>query len=218
MRALLAAAAITATLVTAACVTSGTVDTSHKDIGGKTIHLTEWRDIKPYQLRINVADAAMGAAIHEAQQRIRDNDVLNQQAKFDRGWIFVEYLIDPGLHYDALTVRRLKSEAASKQRIQGAFSNRRLVYEDSVQIEQRGRQIGWAHLIRNPNNEELTCIYAWTAILSPGKVVQDKFDDVYDTTVELLDCSMVSPFAGVVGFLSGLKVVKPEYNRAAMAE
>ena len=216
MRALLAAASLG--LVTAACVTSGTVDTSHKDIGGKTVYLTEWRDIRPYELRINVADAAMRASIHTAQQRVRDNETLHQQAKFDSGWLFIEHLADPGTRYDALTVRRIKSEAASKDRIQSVFSGSRLVYEDSAQVERRGRQIGWAHLIRNPNDGERTCIYAWTAVMSPGKALVEAPDDTYDTAVEMFDCSMATSLAEVIRFLSGVKVVKPEYNRAGMAE
>ena len=55
--------------------------------------------------------------------------------------------------------------------------------------------------------------------MSPGKVfVNRPSGDNYDTTVEMFDCSMTSPFSRVVGFLPGLKVVKPEYNRAGMAE
>ena len=82
-------------------------------------------------------------------------------SKFDSGWLFIEHLADPAGRYDALTVRRIKSEAATKSRIQGVFSGRRFVYEDSVQIERRDRQIGWAHLIHNPNDDERTCTYAW---------------------------------------------------------
>ena len=191
--------------------------TTGADAGGRTMHLTGWQDIDPWELRINIADMdGMAGTVYGAQTQTRDNSVIHQRARFYRGYLGIQHNHGPEAAYDERTTRNLNAEANLKENIREYFNGQKIEYEDSAHIRVRGERGGWTHLVRDPNAEGRTCIFGHVGFLMPAKR-SIWTQEAYDVVVTLRDCSQKRSFSHVVDFLTNMKVVEPEYNRSLMA-
>ena len=202
-------------LVMAACVTSGTVDTSQKDISGRTMHLGDWQDIEPYQFRINIADLEQASMISQAREQMRDNTMVTQEAWFSEGRIRVEHHLSPNgayNHKSTRSVNNLEDSRAWSRR--GALKEGiRLKFDESIPIRKPLERGGWVHIVQNSNEE--ICVIGRVGFLSLKKRGLWS-NEHYDSLVYIRDCSGEQALDQIVDFLTHAKIVKPEYNRAAM--
>lgn len=191
--------------------------TTEADSGGRKMHLTEWQDIDPWELRINVADVDdISGTLYGVQTQTRDNSVIHQRARFYRGYLGIQHNHGPGAAYDELTTQMLNAEANLKEDIREYFNGKKIEYEDSAHIRVRGERGGWAHLVRDPDAKGRTCIFGHVGFLTPAKRSLWT-QEHYDVVVTLRDCSQKRSFSHVVDFLTDMKIVEPEYNRSLMA-
>lgn len=190
--------------------------TTGKDTGGRTMHLTGWQGIDPWELVINVADLdGVAGTINRAKTRTRDNTIIHQRAFFESGFLRMNMILGTGL-YSVSVTQRFNDETDAKEAIRKYYKGRKVEFEDSARIRDTGERGGWAHLVRDPNAEGRTCIFGKVGFLTPAKRGQT-LDERYDVLVRLRDCSQKRSFSHVVDFLTNMKVVEPEYNRMLMA-
>lgn len=209
------AAAVVA--VAAACAPPEGVTTGKAE-GGVTTYLTEWRNIKPWELAINIADldGMAGTKYGTVEMQTRDNDLIHQRAYFYRGRLNIQHSLSGFYGGDSLN-----NETKSREAVREYYEGRKVEFVDSARIRDPGERGGWAHLVGDPKAEGRTCIFGEVGFLTPAKRgdldAAELSEEAYDVIVYLRDCSGKRSFARVVDFLTGMKVVEPEYNRMLMA-
>ena len=199
-------AVVTAFLVSA-CQTG--TDTSRKDAGGRTMHLSQWKSIKPHELVINIADLD-GIVILEPQSQIRDNEVLHQRAKFyGGGGLNLEHI--QVYYYNLQTTDAMNSRENAKAEADRYYKRRkqRVVYEEERKISS-GDRGGWMATIEVKDTGQ-TCLLARVGFLGDTNK-RTPIGEHYDTVVRFRDCSGKRSMDDVEAFLKGMKIVDSEYN------
>ena len=199
----------------AACVPEGPTATGgsigRNLIGGPT-YRTAWRDIKPYELVVNIVDLE-GVTVQRAQQRTRDNALVHQRATLDEGAISIEYNI--GNFFNVETTLYLNDLATAKAEISKYHKkrNQKFKYDEARRIHAYGDRGGWVSLVRNKETGRV-CIFARMGFLNDRARASWSADEHYDTIVRFRDCSGERSLDDVESFLKRLKIVPPEYNRS----
>ncbi len=200
----IAAAMLSAAL--AACGPQGKV-TVGKTTGGARTYFSEWKDIGPSKLRINVADLPK-AIINVTEQRVRDNRILHQRVYFDgNGYLLMQHMLGP----NALFFLRVTTDTNDFSIVADEFkdwigSKTDIAEANKKRIYNRGTRGGWLTAV--PKSFYRDCILARVGFLSrPEKNTTS--DEHYDTIVWFRDCSGKRSRAEVERFLKGLKIVSP---------
>ena len=197
-------------IAAAIAVTCQTVPASAQNRGDG-----QWRDIPPYEITVNIIDLRE-VDVWKAQQRIRDNAVLQQQAFIGDG---AGRLL---LHH-APSYTDGVSEHAAMAYQEAALSRKAAVrfwsingepfdYEESRKIYNYGERAGWVHMTRSRTSSR-RCIIARVAFLSDQAKGSLSPSEVYDSVVSLDDCSGKRTLRETVEWLKNLKIVPVEYNR-----
>ncbi len=198
---------VAAAFLVSACQTG--IDTSRRDAGGTTMHLSQWKPIEPHELVINIADLD-GIEIAEPQSRIRDNQILNQRARFDgAGFLSIQHHQVFG--FSQHTTRQMNSREDAKADIDRFYKrqNRKIVHGEARKISSGGRG-GWMTSV-DIQDAGQTCFLARVGFLGDANK-PTPVGEYYDTLVRFRDCSGKRSMDDVEAFLNGLKIVEPEYN------
>ena len=199
----IAAAAMTAML--AACGPQGKV-TVGKTHGGARTYFSEWRDIGPSELRINIAELPK-AIMNVTEQSIRDNRILHQRVYFDSvGYFLMQHMLGA----NALFMLRVTKDANDFAKFAeefkswiGARTNEAAANKKRIYV--RGVRGGWLTTVKTESIYR-DCILARVGFLSkPEK--NYTADEHYDTVVWFRDCSGKRSVEEVESFLSRLEIV-----------
>ena len=196
-----------AAFLVSACQTG--IDTSRKDTGGRTMHMSQWKSIEPHELVINIADLD-GIVISEPQSRIRDNQLLHQRARFDgAGSLVIQH--HPIFGYSQHTTNQLNSREDAKAYIDRYYKgrNQRIVHGEARKISS-GDRGGWMTSVYVQDAAQ-TCFLARVGFLGDTNK-PTPVGEYYDTVVRFRDCSGKRSMDDVEAFLNGMKIVEPEYN------
>ena len=207
--------AIGATAILAACVTNPA--TTGRDIGGRTMHLAEWRAVEPREAIINIADlkgASEPGFLMRTEQRVRDNALLQQKIRFNGGAGYIHAERTNGL-YDYGTTEYFNDPSTAKSQIDKFYGKSipDTDYKESRKIYSRGKRGGWLYMVRSLSSApDRTCVFASIGFLdNPTK--NQRTDERYDTGIIFRDCSGTRTPDDIEAFLNALKIVPPEYNR-----
>ena len=200
------------TLAAAAFLVSGCqtgIDTSRKDTGGTTMHLSQWKSIQPQELVINIADLD-GIVISEPQSQIRDNRILHQRARFDgAGTVRIQHHQVFG--YSQHVTRQLNDREDAKADVDRFYKrqNQKIVHREARKISS-GSRGGWLTSVYIPDAAQ-TCFLARVGFLGDTNK-PTPVGEYYDTVVRFRDCSGKRSMDDVEAFLNGMKIVEPKYN------
>lgn len=198
---------VAAAFLVSACQTG--IDTSRKDDGGTTVHLSQWKSIQPHELVINVADLD-GIVISQPQSRIRDNQILHQRARFDgAGFLVIQHI--QVLAYNQHVTSRMNSREDAKADVDGYYKgrNQKIVHGEARKISS-GDRGGWMTSVDVQDTGQ-TCFLARVGFLGDTNKPTPP-GEYYDTVVRFRDCSGKRSMDDVEAFLNGMKIVEPEYN------
>ena len=200
---------VAAAFLVSACQTG--IDTSQRDSGGTTMHLSQWKPIKPHELVINVADLE-GIEISNPESRIRDNRILQQRATFDGATGFLRIHHHQVAGYNQHVTRRMNSRENAKTEVNKYFKGqkKKIVHGEARKISSSGRG-GWLMSV-DVQDIGKTCFLATVGFLGDTNKIAP-VGEHYDTIVRFLDCSGKRSMGDVEHFLNGMKIVEPQYNR-----
>ena len=204
---------VAAAFLVSACQTG--IDTSRKDSGGTTMHLSQWKSIKPHELVINIADLD-GIVIYEPQSQIRDNQILHQRARFDgAGTLRIQHHQVYG--YSQHVTRQLNNREDAKADVDRYYKsqNRKIVHVEARKISS-GDRGGWLTSV-DIQDAGQTCFLARVGFLGDTNKPTPPGEH-YDTVVRFRDCSGKRSMDVVEAFLNGMKIVEPEYNRSRLSK
>ena len=198
---------IAAAFLVSACQTG--IDTSKKNAAGGTMHLSQWKSIKPHELIINIADLD-GIVISKPESRNRDNRLIHQQARFDGGGgLFLEHA--QGI-FSEYTTNDIDSRENARAELSRYYKkrNQKIVRGEEREISS-GDRGGWMTSVVVQNTGQ-TCILARVGFLGDTAKGGSLPGVYYDTIVRLRNCSGKRSMDDVEAFLKGMKLVEPEYN------
>ena len=191
------------TVALAACGPAG--KTIGKTTTGQRTYLSEWRDIEPGKLRIDVSDLPK-AIVDVTEQRMRDNGILQQRVYFDgNGYLFIEHLLGPNdIFLLSVTTDTNNFSTVANEFKDWIGSKTSMAEANKKRIYTRGIRGGWLTAV--PASFYRDCILAMVGFLSrPEK--NRAFDEHYDTVVSFRDCSGKRSMEEVRDFLNGLRIV-----------
>lgn len=216
---LAAVVAIALLFLMPACVTDGNTTVLRTDSGQK-VRSNEWRDMKPQDFMINVADLQKFPSLEEvtADRRIRDNAMTRHRVRLDKrqATIVVDHL-PVSWFSTASTSKLMKSEDAKRDLTKWwvkSYERDAVVWEDSTKVFRNGSRGGWGYKVKI-GPRKLSCILASLGFLSKNLPSHVPSGTTYDTIVFVRDCSGNRVLKDYVAFFEGVKLVPPEYNRAA---
>ena len=185
-----------------------------KTVGGVPTHRTAWKRIAPREIVVNVIDLK-GAAFTGAEQRRRDNALVQQRAWFDdgRGWLWIEHNVIG--RFNRRTTWHFNDPDAAKDCIAAYYAGRgqAFTYAESRQVYAPWERGGWIHLVRSPDTDA-PCVFALVGFLStPAKLHSRITEEVFDTGIDMRDCSGARSLEETESFLRGMKIVPSGYNR-----
>lgn len=185
------------------------------DNSGTVMDVTAWRDVPVHRLVINIVDLP-GAEVSRVRQRERDKQAIHQEAVFDGkdGWLQIQYIVAPGMILSQYAAPGYRDGTGIKEWASRFWAQFResFDHEDRRRIYAFGERAGWAYMTRGRMSDR-ACLFARVAFLSDGSKGAEATEEVYDTTVIVLDCSGKRSLQDAAEWLGSLKIVPPEYNR-----
>lgn len=176
-----------------------------KTVYGETTRKTEYREISPREFLIGVTRLE-GAVLRDAEQRIRDNNIIQQRANFgDYSYIYVEYKTGRKDGYPERFTGEVNDLPTTKKWLVDGFHIQRVAddHPQPVHIYERNVRGGW--LIYGSGPDFRTCAYALVGLLSDsGKF--DVPDRHYDAHILFRDCDRQRTREEIVSFLEGLRI------------
>ena len=189
-----------------------------RDIGGKVMDVTQWHDIRPSEIVLNIVDLP-NARFSRVRQRERDKGAVQQQAWFDErnGWIQIEHVLSGA--YSTRTTLHFQDEASLKKRISRFYERRGepFDFEESRSVRVAYDRSGWVSASRSRNTYRL-CIMGLVAFISDSSKTAAVADEHYDTGVFLRDCSGKRSLHEIANFLNGMRTVESAYNRSVRSK
>ena len=206
-----------AALVCAALLSLGACSsTAPKDAGGRAMQLTEWRDIEPYDLDLNLALLVPGDLVR-AQYQDRDHQVIHNRISFDnrKGYVKSQRVVD-GFFTDWTKISIHDQEdfvREVKEQLRGDL----LDHEVPVALTCDRRICGYGAVF-NLKAPRGRCLFARAGY----KFNPKKFDDdvgQYDTIVSLRYCDQEASLEKFNEFFDGVRPVRDrEAFKAALAD
>ncbi len=183
---------------------AGTVD---RDISGQRIELSKWRKIEAGTLVIDVSGLGP-MRISKAQERWRNNRVVQQRGWFEGGWLLVEH--SPAGLFGPRTTEAYADPALSENVLKRFFKRKkqRFVIEAERAVQKPRDRRGWLRRARGlPDGR--TCRFASLAFLSKGAEHRADGREVFDTIITVSDCSGKRTLDDFENFALQLRLASP---------
>ena len=202
-----------------ACVTTDDNATMGRSVDGTRTVSTPLEDMKPRNFMLNIVDLEKLPPLDNvrAYRRTRDNNAVGQFIRYDssRSILAVEH-VSSGW-FDSKQTRTFlileKNQARAEESMKD-HERRNIEWVESKKIYDFRSRGGWVHLAKI-GTQQTTCIFGGVGFLSEGKGSPEIAvgENIYDTLIDLRDCSTERALKDYAEFFEGVKLVPAGYNR-----
>ena len=160
--------------------------TAEKDSRGRTMQLSEWKEIELYDVDLNIP-RLVSVKITKAERQVRDNQVNHDRLTLDngKGEIFTERI--PLLWYSLSTQEQIKDKSAFELEMKKYFGNDLVDIEEIRNTLHRSANSGGYLSIVRVKGPSKKCLYS----LSGYRFGITPYDDdpgLFDTYMTLIYC------------------------------
>lgn len=178
-----------------------------KTITATPAHLSEWRQIRPATVIVNIADFA--DTVWYAKQRIGHGGVIQQKIYFDSGgYMHVQHITAPEQFFSiqkTAQVNELSTTLEETRRLFKSYNRRPPIFGEKRRIYKKSDRGGWLVSASN-GRDTVVCLISHIGFQDDAEKARAS-SERYDTIVEFQHCSHRPSISAVEAFLRGLKLV-----------